>query len=34
MSDLLDLYKEVVIDHGRRPRNFRVIEAPSHKADG
>ena len=34
MSDLLDLYKEVVIDHGRRPRNFRVIETASHQADG
>lgn len=34
MSELLDLYKEVVIDHGRRPRNFRVIELPSHQANG
>lgn len=34
MSELLDLYKEVVIDHGRRPRNFRIIEPASHQANG
>ena len=25
MSDLQDLYQEVIIDHGRRPRNFRPM---------
>ena len=30
MSDLTDLYQEVILDHNRRPRNFRAIEAPSH----
>jgi nitrogen fixation NifU-like protein len=25
MSELQDLYQEVIIDHGRRPRNFRVM---------
>jgi len=26
MSDLRDLYQEVILDHSRRPRNFRKIE--------
>ena len=34
MSDLRDLYQEVILDHNRRPRNFGSIEAPSHHADG
>lgn len=34
MSDLRDLYQEVVIDHGRRPRNFHVLDPHSHHADG
>jgi nitrogen fixation protein NifU and related proteins len=25
-SDLQDLYQEVILDHNRRPRNFRAIE--------
>ena len=34
MSDLTDLYQEVILDHNRRPRNFRRIETPSHHAEG
>ena len=34
MSDLTDLYKEVILDHNRRPRNFRTIASPSHHAEG
>lgn len=34
MSDLSDLYQEVILDHNKRPRNFRTIEAPSHHAEG
>ncbi len=34
MSDLTDLYQEVILDHNRRPRNFRKIDAPSHHAEG
>ena len=34
MSDLNDLYQEVILDHNRRPRNFRRIEAASHQAEG
>ena len=34
MSDLSDLYQEVILDHNKRPRNFRTIESPSHRAEG
>jgi nitrogen fixation NifU-like protein len=34
MSDLSDLYQEVILDHNKRPRNFRVIEGASHHAEG
>ena len=34
MSDLTDLYQEVILDHNRRPRNFRAIDAPSRKQEG
>jgi nitrogen fixation NifU-like protein len=34
MSELSDLYQEVILDHNKRPRNFRTIEAPSHQAEG
>ncbi|HEX9640123.1 MAG TPA: SUF system NifU family Fe-S cluster assembly protein [Candidatus Krumholzibacteria bacterium] len=34
MSDLDDLYQDIVLDHGNRPRNFRVMEAPDHEAEG
>lgn len=33
-ADLHDLYQEVVIDHGRRPRNFGPLPDASHQADG
>ena len=34
MSDLSDLYQEVILDHNKRPRNFRTLESPSHTAEG
>ena len=34
MSELSELYQEVILDHNRRPRNFRVIQSPSHHAEG
>ncbi len=34
MSDLRDLYQEVILDHGRRPRNTGTIDPPCHNADG
>ncbi len=33
-SDLQDLYQEVVLDHGKRPRNFREVEGANHRAQG
>lgn len=34
MSGLNELYQEVILDHNRRPRNFRTIDGASHRADG
>ncbi len=34
MSDLSDLYQEVILDHNRRPRNFHVLADASHRAEG
>jgi nitrogen fixation NifU-like protein len=34
MSDLSDLYQEVILDHNRAPRNFRRLEGSSHHAEG
>jgi nitrogen fixation NifU-like protein len=34
MSELTDLYQEVILDHNRRPHNFRVIESPSARQEG
>ncbi len=34
MSDLADLYQEVIIDHGRRPRNFRELEGATRTVEG
>jgi nitrogen fixation NifU-like protein len=34
MSDLSDLYQEVILDHNRRPRNFGVLEGANRHAHG
>ena len=34
MSELNDLYQEVILDHNRRPHNFRVIDPASAKQEG
>lgn len=34
MSDLRDLYQEVILDHNRRPRNWGAIERPDRAAEG
>jgi nitrogen fixation protein NifU and related proteins len=34
MSDLTDLYQEVILDHNRRPHNFRVIEEATRTQEG
>lgn len=33
-GDLRELYQEVIIDHGRRPRNFGPLADASHHAEG
>ena len=34
MSELTDLYQEVILDHNRRPHNFRVIDGATAKQEG
>ena len=34
MMDLRELYQDIILDHGRHPRNFRKIEHPTHFAHG
>jgi nitrogen fixation NifU-like protein len=34
MSDLRDLYQEVILDHNRRPRNFRALDTANRTAEG
>jgi nitrogen fixation NifU-like protein len=34
MSDLRELYQELIIDHSKRPRNFRVLDGADRKAEG
>ena len=34
MSDLRDLYQEVILDHNKRPRNKGTIEDATHTAEG
>ncbi|KAF3977296.1 MAG: SUF system NifU family Fe-S cluster assembly protein [Methylococcales symbiont of Iophon sp. n. MRB-2018] len=33
-DDLRDLYQEVIFDHNRNPRNFRVMENPDREVEG
>ncbi len=34
MTDSKQLYQEVILDHNRKPRNWGVLEAATHKAEG
>ena len=34
MSDLRELYQEVILSHSKRPRNFREIDSPTRHAEG
>lgn len=34
MSDLRDLYQELIVDHNRRPRNFGPLEDADRRAEG
>ncbi len=32
--DLAELYRDVIVDHNRRPRNAGRLECPTHQAEG
>jgi nitrogen fixation protein NifU and related proteins len=34
MSDLRDLYQDVILDHNKKPRNFHKLEQANRQADG
>lgn len=34
MSELRDLYQEVILDHNKSPRNFGALDGATHHADG
>lgn len=34
MSELRDLYQEVILDHNKNPRNFHKMENANHRAEG
>jgi nitrogen fixation NifU-like protein len=34
MSELRDLYQELILEHSKKPRNYRVLETANHKAEG
>jgi nitrogen fixation NifU-like protein len=34
MSDLRELYQEIVLDHSKRPRGFGRLEGATHRAQG
>jgi nitrogen fixation protein NifU and related proteins len=34
MSDMRQLYQEVILDHNRKPRNYGAIPSANHHADG
>jgi nitrogen fixation NifU-like protein len=34
MTELRELYQQVILDHNRKPRNFRVLEGANRTAEG
>lgn len=34
MSELSELYQQVILDHNKKPRNFRKLENADHTAEG
>lgn len=34
MTDLRDLYQQIILDHNRSPRNFRKLEEANRQAEG
>jgi nitrogen fixation protein NifU and related proteins len=33
-EQLRELYQEVILEHSKKPRNYRVLETANHKAEG
>lgn len=33
-ADLRDLYQDLILDHGKNPRNFRILDQANHEALG
>src|SRR5579871_2585516 len=33
-EQLRELYQEVILEHSKKPRNFRVLETANHQAEG
>src|SRR5260370_26815231 len=34
MSELSELYQQVILDHNKKPRNFHKLETANHSAEG
>jgi nitrogen fixation protein NifU and related proteins len=34
MAELRDLYQDIILEHSKRPRNFRPLDAANRKAEG
>ena len=34
MAELRDLYQDIILEHSRNPRNYRILEAPDRTAEG
>lgn len=34
MSELSDLYQQVILDHNKKPRNFHKLDSANHSAEG
>ena len=34
MAELGDLYQDIILEHSKRPRNYRMLEAANRKAEG
>ncbi len=34
MSELSELYQQVILDHNKKPRNFQKLESANHSAEG
>lgn len=34
MADLREMYQEVILEHAKAPRNYRVLDTPTRQAEG